>query len=79
MRGGEKTLKFTATCDGLNKSHYIIKSEKGGELTITAIHNAIVNEFGGGYWVLLLNCNDDKDVERISEIEYEEANEKYFE
>ena len=43
MRGGEKTLKFTATCDGLNKSHYIIKSEKGGELTITAIYNAIVN------------------------------------
>ncbi len=71
-------LKFEAVYDNLNHSHYLIKAPKGGELTITDIHNALVKQFGGGVWVLLLNCNDCECIGKISEIEYAEADYKYF-
>ena len=71
-------LKFEAVYDNLNRSHYLIKAPKGGELTITDIHNAPVKQFGGGVWVLLLNCNDCECIGKISEIEYAEADYKYF-
>jgi hypothetical protein len=39
---------------------------------------ALVNQYGGGVWVLLLNCNDCECVGKLSEIEYAEADESYF-
>lgn len=71
-------LKFESVDDCSNHPRYIIKAPKGGELTITGIHNALVNQYGGGCWVLLLNCNDCECVGKLSEIEYAEADDKYF-
>lgn len=71
-------LKFESVYDTLNRPRYSIKAPKGGELTITDIHNALVNQYGEGVWVLLINCNDCECVGKLSEIEYAEADESYF-
>lgn len=71
-------LKFEMTDDSHGHYHQSIKSVKGGNLTLADIHNALVNQYGGGCWVLILNCNDDTCVDKISEIEFAEADESYF-
>lgn len=64
-------MENTRDCTGTMVTQF--KSPKGGNITIADIHNHLVNTFGGGVYLVVVNANDGELVDKISAVDAYDA------
>ena len=66
---GKQKLNIEWYYDRSGKGLWIISSPKGGDLSLSDIHNELVNGYGGGVYALVLNCNSGELTDKINRVE----------